>query len=314
MVKKRQFAFILLVIPVLMLWLVACGQKQSASSSTNVATQSTTHSTLGTPGTYNCVSGSITAAGSTALAPFIQAVATQYQARCPKASIKVNLGGNTAGLTQVAAGSIQIGLSDTLPNADLQAGLLDHPIAVTPYALLLNKDVTGVDNLTLDQLKDIYSGTTTNWSQIGGPDKPIVVISRPASSVVRDTFQRYVLGTTENVTGPANLTSDNTSTVIKNLQQTSGAIGYAPVNAATNTDLTIVKIDGQGPTAELVKDNTYRFWSIEHLFTKGKPDDLSQAFIDYTQSPDGKAAATKLDLIAIRDMQPAALQTRQPGQ
>ena len=136
-------------------------------------------------------------------------------------------------------------------------------------------------------------------------------MSRPTSSGTRATFQKYVLGNVESVTGPSNLTTDSTGTVVKNVEQTAGAIGYAASAAAKKSGLTILKIDNVEATSDNVKNNTYKFWNIEHMYTKGKPKDLAQALIDYMTSPDVKAIVQSLGFIPITDMPQSSLQTRQ---
>jgi phosphate transport system substrate-binding protein len=315
MLKQWRIAFILMVVMALGVLISACGGGSGSSSTSTPSSgsgsgTSSSSTTLGTPGSYNCVSGSITAAGSTALQPLVSAVAKTYEAKCSGASITVNLGGSGAGLAGAENGTADIGDSDIFSKAG-QEDLVDHQVAVVVFNMIINSKVTGVTSLTTAQLKQIYSGQAKNWSQLGGPNLPIVVVSRPTSSGTRATFQKYVLGTVESITGPSNLTTDSTGTVVKNVQQTAGAVGYAAAGAAKQSGLTILKIDNVEATSDNVKNDTYKFWNIEHMYTKGKPKDLAQALIDYMTSTDGKAAAQTLDFIAITDLPQAALQTHQ---
>ncbi len=306
MLKQWSAASMLMVATMIMVFLAACG------SNTDTGSGSTTKvSTLGTPGAYNCVQGSVTAAGSTALAPLVQAVAQSYQAKCSGASITVNLGGSGAGLTGVEAGNIQIGNSDIFKKSG-QDDLIDHQVAVVVFTLIVNSKVTGVTGLTTAQIQGIYSGKITNWKEVGGPNLPITVISRPTSSGTRATFQKYVLGAPETISGPTNLTTDSTGTVVTNVKQTDGAIGYVALGPAQSSGLTMLSIDSVAPGADTTKSNTYKFWNIEHMYTKGAATGLAQALIDYMLSDDGKQAATKLAFVAITDMQTAALQAHQP--
>jgi phosphate transport system substrate-binding protein len=313
MFKNQRIAFLLVTIAIAISVLIsACGGSSSPSSSGNASSgsSSTTPSALGTPGSYSCVQGSITAAGSTALAPLVTEVAKKYQAKCSGSTITVNLGGSGTGLSSAENGSIDVGNSDIFAKTG-QDDLVDHQVSVVIFDLMLNSKVTGVKSLTTDQLKGIYSGKTKNWSEVGGPSLPIVVVSRPTSSGTRATFQKYVLGTVETITGPTNLTTDSTGTVVKNVQQTDGAIGYAASGPAKKSGLTILNIDNQASTPDNIKTNAYKFWNIEHMYTKGKPKDLAQALIDYMTSSDGKASAESLDFVAITDVPSSALQTHQ---
>ncbi len=293
----------------------ACGGSSSSSapSGSTPATGNTPSapSTLGTPGSFNCVSGIITAAGSTALAPLVTAVAKDYQAKCRSASIIVNLGGSDVGLMNVESGSIQIGNSDVFKKAG-QDDLVDHQIAVVVFTLVVNPKITGVTNLTTPQIKGIYSGSITNWNQVGGPNLPIVVISRPTTSGTRATFQTYILGGPETIQGPASLVTDSTATVVTEINQTAGAIGYVTVGAAKSANLTTVNIDGNTSDPALVENNTYKFWNIEHMYTKGPATGLAQALINYMLSDQGKQEVANLSFIAITDMQQTALQAHQP--
>ncbi len=324
MSKQWRIAPVLAIFMALMMFVIsACGGTTSSGSGNSGSTgstptsgsgsTSTTSSTAGTPGSYNCVTGTLNVSGSTALAPLVQAVAKDYQAKCSGASITVGLGGSGTGLAQVESGGVQIGNSDLFKKSG-QADLVDHQVAVVIFTVIVNSKVTGVTNLTTAQLKSIYSGQTTNWSQVGGPSLPIVVVSRPTSSGTRGTFQNYILGGPEKVSGPSSLTTDSTGTVIKNVEQTAGAIGYAASNASkkAGSSLTIVNIDGQAPTADLVKNNTYKFWNIEHMYTKGPATGTAQALIDYMGSSDGKNEASKLDFLLISDMTSDAIQAHQP--
>ena len=310
MFKQGRYALLIGLALAITLFISACGSDTGASGG-NTPTASAP-ATLGTPGSYNCISGSLVASGSTALAPLVQAVAQKYQARCASAHITVNLGGSKTGLSQVEAGSVGIGNSDIFANASTQSDLVDHQVAVVIFGLIVNSKV-GVTNLTTEQVKGIYAGTITNWKQVGGPDLKIVVVSRPASSGTRATFQQYVLGGPEKVAGPASLTTDSTGTVITNVAQTAGAIGYASTGPAkANSGVSLISIDGNAPSHALVESNTYKFWNIEHMYTKGQAKQLAQALIDYVNSSDGQAAANSQDFVLLPQMQPAAVQAHQP--
>src|SRR5947209_230046 len=312
MLKQWRIAPLVVAVAIAISVLVsACDGSSTTGGSASPTTGSGGASTLGTPGSYNCMQGSITAAGSTALAPLVQAVARDYQGKCSGANITVNLGGSGSGLSQAEAGNIDIGNSDIFKKSGMD-DLVDHQVAVVIFTMVINSKVTGVTNLTTDQLKGIYSGKITNWKDAGGPNLPIVVVSRPASSGTRATFQTYILGGPETISGPSDLTTDSTGTVVKNVQQTAGAIGYAASGPAKQSGLTIINIDGNAPTAALVENNTYKFWGIEHMYTKGQPKPLAQALIDYMLSDAGKQEAQKLDFVAISDMQQSALQAHQP--
>src|SRR5712691_2197624 len=281
--RKRWSLALILAVAITML-ISACGGTDTGG---NASSTPTAGSTLGKTG-LTCVQGTLAVDGSSALQPLVDAVAKDYQAKCSGANITVQPGGSKKGLADVESGAVVIGNSDVFADAATQADLVDHQVAVVTFAVIINGKV-GVKNLTTDQIKNIYAGKVTNWQDLGGPNKAITVVSRPTTSGTRATFQQLILGGPETISGPASLTTDSTTTVIQNVAQNEGAIGYAAAfPASQNTDVALVSLDGNAPTADLTKNNTYKFWNIEHMYTKGKPSDIAQALLDYMASAQGK--------------------------
>lgn len=313
MSKQWRVALILIVAMAVSVFISACGGSGSGSGGSTPTAGGA--STAGTPGSFNCVSGTLTISGSTALQPLVQKVAADYQSKCSGANITVGPGGSKKGLSDVESGASGIGMSDIFASSS-QSDLVDHQVAVVIFTLVTNPSVTGVTNLTSDQIKSIYTGKTTNWNQVGGPNQPIVVVERPASSGTRATFKQYILGGVNESPAQAKaLTVDSTGTVVQTVEQTPGAIGYVTLGAAAaeGNKLNILNIDGSAPTVDLVKSNTYKFWNIEHMYTKGPATGLAQALIDYMASPSAKQIAANLKFISTTDMTAAALQAHQPA-
>jgi phosphate transport system substrate-binding protein len=275
----------------------ACGGSSTTSSTPSVAK-------IGTPGAYTCVSGSLKVSGSTALLPLVTNVAKDYTGKCTSAVITVNGGGSTTGKNDVEAGKVGIGDSDTPAT---QKDLVDHKVAVVIFGVIVNAKAK-VTNLTTAQLKGIYDGTFTNWKQVGGADLDIVVVSRPTSSGTRATFAQYVLGQNETVTGPDHLVTDSTGQVVTEVGGNDGTIGYAATGQVpSGGDAKIISIDGNQPTPANVENNTYKFWNIEHMYTKGQPTQLEQALIDYMDSDQGHAEEAKLQFVSLSAMESSAI-------
>jgi phosphate transport system substrate-binding protein len=314
MLKQWRVALIMMVVMAFGIFISACGSTASTPAASTPAASGSTPaaSTAGTPGAYNCVQGSLTTNGSTALGPLVQKVAADYQSKCSGASITTQLTGSGAGLTAVSGGNAGIGNSDVYASATKYPGLIDHQVAVIPFAVVLNSQVTGVTNLTSAQIKDIYTGKVTNWKQVGGPSLPIVVISRPAGSGTRVTFEQFILsGTTESVSGPSHLTESTTGAVQKAVAGTAGSIAY--LAASGIGAMKAISIDGIAESDANVQNNTYKFWNVEHMYTKGDATGLAQAFIDYMTSPTAKQLAQSLHFIDITAVQQSILATRQPA-
>ncbi len=243
----------------------------------------------GGTGGVECATGSITALGSTALQPLVDAAAKQYQAACPGATVNVQGGGSGTGLTQVLGGGAQIGDSDIFATDKLSASdagqLVDHKVVKQGWIMVVNKDVTGVTNLTTQQAKDIWTGKTTNWKDVGGPDEPIVLIIRPASSGTRATFKKIVLGGADEAAGQA-LTEDSNGAVTTAVTQTPGStsvIGFAYYQQ-NKSQLTGLQLDGVDASVDNMANGTYALSAFGHMYTKGEPDGLTKAFLDYMES------------------------------
>jgi len=237
-----------------------------------------------------CVDGSITALGSTALQPLVAAAAEAYTGSCPKSTINVQGGGSGTGLTQVLGGGAQIGNSDVAAEDKLAAAdaatLVDHQVAKQGWIMVTNPDVTGVTSLSTQQASDIWTGVTTNWKDVGGPDEPIVLILRPESSGTRATFKKIVLNGADEAAGQA-LTEDSNGAVTQAVTQTPGStsvIGFAYYEQ--NLDkLTGLALDGVPATVDNMASGCYKLSAVGHMYTKGAPADLTASFLDYMVSP-----------------------------
>ena len=148
------------------------------------------------------VSGNITGSGSSALLPLVKDAAASFKKQHKDVSISLNAGGSGMGLKQVSEGSVDMGNSDVpaaskLPKEKV-AELEDHKICVMTVATIVNKEVAEkVKSLTKQQLTDIFTAKVTNWKEVGGPDEPITLVTRPKTSGTRALFAKYALGGAE---------------------------------------------------------------------------------------------------------------------
>jgi phosphate transport system substrate-binding protein len=279
----------------------ACSSGGATPAPTAAPTAAPSSATSAAPGSgaATCVSGSITAAGSTALQPFVDAAARQYAKECSAATISVQGGGSGTGLTQVLQGSVQIGNSDIFAEEKLKPAeasqLSDHQVVRQGWVMVLNRDITGVTNLTSAQAKDIWTGRITNWKDVGGNDEAIVLVLRPASSGTRATFKKLVLGGADEAAGTA-LTEDSNGAVAQAVQQTPGAtsvigLAYYQQNKA---NLAAAQLDGVDATVANLQNGNYRLQAFGHMYTKGAADGLAKAFIDYLATPEATQIAAGL--------------------
>src|SRR3954468_3355982 len=273
----------------------------ACSSGAGTTPAPTTASTAGSPSAGGspagsmaapaCVTGSTTAAGSTALQPVVDAAGKQYVAACSGSTVSVQGGGSGTGLTQVLQGAVNIGDSDVKAEDKLKpeeaSQLVDHIIAKQGWVMVNNPSVTGVTNLTTQQATDIWTGKTTNWKDVGGPDQAIVLIIRPASSGTRATFKKIVLGGQEEAAGQA-LTEDSNGAVTTSVAGTPGAtsvIAFAYYQANKGS-VTPLQLDGVDASVDNIKNGAYKLQADGHAYTKGAADGITKSFLDYLLSPD----------------------------
>lgn len=243
----------------------------------------------------------ITIVGSTALQPLVEQAAKKYQESNTGADITVQGGGSGTGLSQVQSGAVAIGNSDIF--AEAQSGidadkLVDHKVAVVGMTPVVNKDC-GVKNVTMEQLRKIFTGEITNWKELGGKDEAISVVNRAKGSGTRATFESAVLNGQEAVKSQE---QDSNGTVQKIVAQTPGAISYLAFSYVDDS-LQALSIDGVKPTDENVASNAWMIWSYEHMYTNGKPTGVAKKFLKYMQSPAvQRSLVKKLGYISINDM------------
>lgn len=229
------------------------------------------------------LSGSITAVGSTALLPLVEEGSKQFMGKNSKVQITVQGGGSGTGLSQVSTGAANIGNSDIF--AEEKSGidaskLVDTKVCVVGITAVVNPKVT-VDNLTKAQLMDIFTGKTTNWKEVGGPDQKIVVINRAKGSGTRATFNSFALDGKEEAAGGMEI--DSSGQVKKTVGETPGAISYLALSYVDNS-IKAVKLDGVEPTKESIASGKYPVWAYEHMYTQGQPSGHIKAFLDYMLS------------------------------
>ena len=244
--------------------------------------------------------GIITAAGSSALKPLVDEASQKFIEKNPNVSITVDAGGSGEGLKQVSEGTVTIGNSDVSAEEKLDADqakeLVDHQVCVVTMAPIVNKDVTeaGVKDLSTDQLIGIFTGQITNWKDVGGPDEDIVLVTRPSSSGTRATFEKYALNGNAEAENKS-METDDSGVLLKNVSDTKGAIGYVALSyLVDNKDVDAVSIDGVAPTLENTYNGTYKVWTMEHMYTKGKGSKADKAFIKYIMSDDFAKTCEKL--------------------
>ena len=244
----------------------------------------------------------ITIVGSSALQPLIEQAGNDYHLAHMSSNIVVQGGGSGTGLSQVQAGAVEVGTSDVY--AETQKGidakkLEDYPVAVVGIVPIANKGV-GVKNLSPKQLSDIFTGKITNWRQVGGKNQSIIVINRSRGSGTRSTFEDLILKGKDALNSQE---QDSNGTVKKIVNSTPGTISYISFPYANDQNIQKISINHVQPENKNIPTNKWPLWSYEHMYTKGKPNKATAAFIKYVLSKKvQKDLVPKIGYISVHEM------------
>ena len=259
--------------------LTACGGSASsaAASSTSAAAGSTASSTAA------ALSGNVATGGSTSMKNVIAALTEGFAEVEPGVTVSYDPTGSGAGITGATDKTLDIGLSSRALKDDEKADVEGTTIALDGIAIIVN-NASKVEDLTVDQLKQMFTGEITNWSEVGGNDGEIVLIGREAGSGTRDGFESIV-----DVKDSCKYAQELTATgaVISAVEANPLAIGYASLSAVGDT-VKMVTVGGVECSEETVKDGSYEV-QRPFVFVTNKSVALSeqaQAFFDFATSAD----------------------------
>ncbi len=241
----------------------------------------------------------ISIAGSTALLPLLQEAAKRYTKDHPEVVIHVSGGGSQVGISKVLTGEVMFGASDVSTKDHPE--LVDHRVAVIGLAAMSHKGSynAGIDSLTKEEIRDIFTGKIKNWNEMGGDDQPIVVINREKGSGTRAAFGALTLGGDLFVPGEE---VEGSGKVLNALKERRGAVGYLALSYADDTVQTL-RYDGITPSVENIVINRYPIWSYEHLYSRGAPSDTAADFLGFlTSGRFQREVLPKLGFIALHDM------------
>ena len=293
--KKRILSLIMCSTLAATMMLTGCGS--SSSSSTDASASASDGSSSDSKSTdSSSLSGTVATDGSTSMEKVIGYLSEAFMQENPNVKVTYNPTGSGSGIEAVGKGSCDIGLaSRDLTDDEKASGLTQTTIAVDGIAMIVNPD-NGVEDLTLDQIAQIYTGAITNWKDVGGVDSEIVVIGREAASGTRDGFET-ITDTKDKCKYAQELTS--TGDVIQTVAGNPNAIGYASL-ADLNDSVKAIKVGGVAPTEDTVKDGSYKIQRNFNLITKDgtKLSDAAQAFFDYCTGSDAAQYISKAGAVS----------------
>jgi len=245
----------------------------------------------------------VVVAGSTTVLPIAQKAAEVFMDQNSFARITVRGGGSGVGLASLIDGTCDIADSSRpIKDTELDKAVTNgrnikaHVIAMDGIAIIVNPE-NRVNALSKQQLKDIYTGKVSNWSQVGGGSGQIVVVSRDTASGTFESFSELALNK-EKVRPDALMQASNAA-VVSTVDRTPGAIGYVGLGYITSS-VKAVEIDGIMPSEETVLADQYAFGRPLFMYTNGEPKGLAKEFIDFLLSSQGQRIVSEEGFVALK--------------
>lgn len=222
-------------------------------------------------------------AGSTSVQPYAEVLAEEFMILNPGSGIDIQGGGSSAGITAAQTHSADIGMSSRALK-DKEKGLWSVEIARDGLVLIVNPK-NPIQNLTIDQIRDIYTATITHWSQLGGVESKINLIAREEGSGTRSAFTDLLMGKAE-IT-PKAIVQDSNGSVRQLVAGDPNAIGFISLGLV-NDQVKALHIDGIEATRENIMNDSYSLSRPFLFVTNGEPTGLAKSFIDFTLSMEGQ--------------------------
>jgi phosphate transport system substrate-binding protein len=253
--------------------------------------------------------------GSDTIVNLALAWAEQYQKEKPDVRISVTGGGSGTGIAALINGTVDIANASRKikPEEIQEAGKngvepVEFVIAKDAIAVIVNMQ-NPVDQLSLQQISDIYSGKINNWAQIGGEQRPIVRLSRETNSGTHVYFLEEVLrlGKADDKTlfSQDTLLLPSSEGIMAEVRDNPNAIGYDGLGYVT-PDVKVIAIartkDGEFilPSASTVNDDTYPIARDLYMYTAGPPQGAVKTYLDWVFAPEAQQIVTQLGFVPLQ--------------
>jgi phosphate transport system substrate-binding protein len=247
---------------------------------------------------FKGLAGTLKISGGTAHIPVMREAAKRIMRFNPEIRISIAGGGSGVGIKQVGEGLVDIGNSGRKPTPE-EIGKYNLKLfrwAVDGVAVVVNPG-NPVRSLTAEQLRKIFAGKSDNWRAVGGPDRRIDIYTRDKASGTRAVFWKKALARGE-ISAKANFVISN-GAMKAAVAGDPGAIGYVSVGFIDDS-VSPVALDGVTPSLETVKSGKYPVARGLYSNTRGEPEGLARAFIDYLFSPEGQKIAAAKGFIPVK--------------
>ncbi|MEA1944812.1 MAG: phosphate ABC transporter substrate-binding protein [Euryarchaeota archaeon] len=240
-------------------------------------------------------------AGSTTVLPIAEECARVFMEEHPDIDVYVSGGGSSHGIKSVAEGTVDIGdASRDMKDSEKKKhpDLVPHAVAKDGVAVVVHPE-NEISDLTLEELQDICTGEITNWKDLGGEDSEIMVVSREEGSGTRDCFEHAVLKPIKKEIVDSAIIQDSNGKMRTTVAGNKKAIGFLSLGYV-NSDVKAVRLDDTEPTIENLRSGRYAITRTLWMITKGEPDEIEQAFLDFVLSEDGQKIVGEVHFIPVR--------------
>lgn len=236
--------------------------------------------------------GTVEVVGSTSVTPVAQSMAEAFMSKNPGVKVNVQGVGSTAGVKAAHDGTADIGMaSRNLKEAEKEWGLDEHVIAYDGIAVVVHPS-NGITGLSKEDVTKIFKKEVTNWKELGGKDKEIIVVSRESGSGTRGAFEG-IMDLQEKVDGKkvsavqADITQNGNGGVKAAIASKENAIGYVSLSYLDES-IKSLEIDGAEATVENIKADEYKVSRPFLMLTKGEVSEATQAYLDFIFSEEGQ--------------------------
>jgi len=243
------------------------------------------------------VTGRITFAGSTTLQPLAHELGEAFKERYPDVELDIAAGGSVVGIQAIHNGTVDIGMASRTLKAEEAEGLTQHQISVDVIAVVVSES-NPVEDLELEKLRGIYLGEIVNWSEVGGPDRPIVVVARGKNSGTRGAFDKIVLGKREPAASDLRtaVTAGDMAAIVADEPNAIGYVGFGNVEPS----IKLLTIDGVLPSEETARNGQYPLVRPLLLLTGPLTQPLARMFVDFALSDEGQRVVEESGWVRAR--------------
>lgn len=287
--KRSNKNVLLAAILVLSMGLMAACGTQAPAPSQAPASQAPASQAPESPAAAEPVT--ITLVGSTSVEKLAISLGDLYRQQHPNVTIDVQAPGSGAGIKAAAAGTADIGMSSRGLKDSEKEGLNPVVIANDGIAVVVHAD-NPVSDLSSEQISGIFKGEITNWKDVGGIDKEILLVTREQGSGTRSAFEELLELVAEDgkslISEDKAISVDSTNGVAQNVRDKDNAIGYISLGSLTDADKAIA-VDGVDCTPDNVKSGSYSIARPFLLITKGEPQGEVKSFLDFVMGAEGQA-------------------------